>query len=529
MTRSATCLLVVLLALSTPGWTGPGRVLSKTPIPVDQPFGLTPFGGGLLVSDRATGTALPFDPATRAFGTALTLPCRHPWGIAADGDALWVYDPEAGKMLHFLPETGRVDRILADVEAEVRGLAWDGSALWAAEGKRFMKMDPADGTEIQSFEGPGLDTSGVAWDGRYLWLADRRGDRLAVAAPDGTLFAVLPSPGPYPAGLARMGDSLWVVDFEQRALYELDISLSPRPYTLGAPHRRAVTFTQTLENLGPSGEVEARLYACLGEDGPHQKLLRPITIVQAGTERVTDAWGQPFARLTGTLPAGGELTLSYRAEVETRDLQWFILPEWVGPLGAIPAEVRSRYLVDGDKLKIGDPVVRDLVRKVVGSETNPFWIAFKIHRYLHMNMPYVRTGGWNAAPTVLERGNGSCSEFTFAFLALARAAGLPARYEAGVVVRHDDGSIDDVYHRWAEVYLPPFGWVPADPSRGKPATAMEVASSFGSLSHRFFITTHSGGGSPILGWTYNYRSLYEFTGRARVEERTEAKWEPLAE
>ena len=56
---------------------------------------------------------------------------------------------------------------------------------------------------------------------------------------------------------------------------------------------------------------------------------------------------------------------------------------------------------------------------------------------------------------------------------------------------------------------------------------MDVASDFGSLSNRFFITTHSGGDSPILGWTYNYRSFYEFTGRARVEEQSEAKWEPL--
>jgi hypothetical protein len=56
---------------------------------------------------------------------------------------------------------------------------------------------------------------------------------------------------------------------------------------------------------------------------------------------------------------------------------------------------------------------------------------------------------------------------------------------------------------------------------------MDVASSFGSLSHRFFITTHSGGDSPYLGWTYNYNSFYEFSGRAIVESRSEAKWDPL--
>ncbi len=522
-------LVSAMVALASALAAEPGRILSKTPVPLEQPFGLTIYQGNLLIADRATGTALPLDPLTRRFGPALRLPCAKPWGIAADGDALWVYDPQTRKMLHFLPNADRVDRVLPDVEAEVQGLAFDGTTLWATEGKRFLRMDPSDGTEIKSYEGPGADTTGIAWDGTYLWLAERRGDRLVVATPDGTLFGVLPSPGPYPAGLARIGDRLWVLDFQERQIYELDIARSDRSFTLGEPHRRAVTFSQAIANGGPPDRVDARLYACLASDGPHQRLIRPIEPLTRGTRQVEDPWGQPFLLLEGRVPAGGELALSYRAEVETRDLQWFILPEWVGGLSEIPEEIRKEYLADGTKLKIGDPIVRDLARKIVGAEGNPFWIAFKIHQYLHMNLPYVRTGGWNAAPTVLERGNGSCSEFTFAFLALARAAGLPARYEAGLVVRQDDGSIDDVYHRWAQVYLPPFGWVPADPSRGKPASAMEVASSFGSLSNRFFITTHSGGDSPILGWTYNYRSLYEFTGRARVEERSEAKWNPLQE
>jgi hypothetical protein len=66
-----------------------------------------------------------------------------------------------------------------------------------------------------------------------------------------------------------------------------------------------------------------------------------------------------------------------------------------------------------------------------------------------------------------------------------------------------------------------------DPSRGKPAKSLEIAKHFGSLSHRFFITTHSGGDSEILGWTYNYNSFYEFSGQAVVDVKTEAKWYPL--
>lgn len=507
-----------------------GTVLAYYDVPCAQPFGLTMLPGRLLIADRATALLYAFSLEARTFSEAGRLPCSQPLGITSDDKGLWMYDAITKHIYHYLIDKKRVDYVLTDVEAEVEGLAWDGSILWATAGKQFLKVDPFDGTTISSFDGPGPDTTGIAFDGSYLWLAERQKDRLAVALPDGTLFGTLPSPGPYPTGIARTEDSLWVLDFQERRLYELDIAPQAHPYYTGAPHRRTVHFTDALVNRGPSADAAGRIYACVGEADAHQKILSPAVYSPAGAVSfVNDLWRQQFALCEGPIPAGKRLRLEYTVGVETRDLNWFLLPEWVKPLEAIPQDIRSAYLADGAKLGISDPFIRDLAKKIVGNETNPFWMAFRLHQYLHTALEYQRTGGWNKASTILKRGNGSCSEFTFAYMALARAAGLPARYEAGIVVRGDDGSIDDVYHRWTQVYLPPFGWVPADPSKGKPATAMDVASSFGSLSHRFFITTHSGGDSPILGWTYNYRSFYEFSGVADVVEQNEAKWDPVTE
>ena len=506
-----------------------GAILERVDLPCAQPFGLARGPDGLLISDRATGKLFSYALATRALKDAGSLPCAQPLGIAADAAGIWMYDAITKRIYHARSGTLRVDRVLADVEGDVEGLAWDGQALWATAGKDFMKLDPTDGTRISTFEGPGPDTSGVFFDGTYLWLSERQKDHIAVSTPHGEIFGVLPSPGPYPTGIVRIGDALWVLDFQDRRLYKVDIASSARPYYTGPWHRRSVQFMDELANRGPSADVAGRLYACVAEDDPHQKILKPAVYSPSGVTRTTDSWGQAFVMASGAIPVAGRLRLTYAANVETRDLNWFILPEWVKPLEAIPQDIRGAYLADGTKLMLEDPLIRSLARKIVGDETNPFWIAFRIHRYLHTTMEYQRAGGWNAAPTVLERGNGSCSEFTFAFLALARAAGLPARYEAGIVVRGDDGSIDDVFHRWVQVYLPPYGWIPVDPSRGKPAASMDVAASFGSLSHRFFITTHSGGDSSILGWTYNSRALYEFSGTADVVERSEAKWDPLPE
>jgi len=504
-----------------------GSVKYSIPLTMDQPFGMALDNDMLLISDRATGQLYRFSLQEKKIVDSQPLPCRYPWGIAKDAGGLWISDRENNRILHYDMKKKRVDFVLTEVETDASGLAWDGESLWAASGSNFLELDPTDGTERQTFAGPGRDTTGIFFDGKYFWLSERVGNQIVCATTAGEIFGVLPAPGPYAAGICRQGDTLWVLDFEERKLYALDIAPTKKPFYLGEPYQRQVHFTHALTNNGPSDDVTARIYVCVGQDGLHQKLLTPCVFSPGNITFISDRWDQKFGVLQGQVPVLKSLEIGYKVTIETRDLNYFILPEWVEPLDNIPAEVRKKYLVDGHKLKLNDPYIKKLVKEIVGDETNPFRMAFKIHKYLHLNMEYKMTGGWNAAPTILKRGSGSCSEFTFSFIALARAAGLPARYEAGLVVRGDDGSIDRVYHRWAQVYLPPFGWVPVDPSRGKPAATMDIARSFGSLSNRFFITTYSGGDSPYLGWTYNYNSFYEFSGQAVVNARTEAKWYPV--
>jgi len=524
MKRTILALTVVLGSLAI--HAAVGEVRRSFSVPFTQPFGLTLQGNDIIVSDRESGSYRRFSPATGTFSETSPLPCERAWGIAADKTGLWVSDRDTKRLIHFDPANGISDFTLSELESDPSGLAWSPDGLWTAAGNKIMLLDPTDGTEKISFTGSSNDMSGVFFDGSYLWLSDRITDRIVVSLPDGTIFGAFPSPGPYPAGLVRVGNVLWVLDFEKRMLYEVDIAPSSEPFYLGQPHRRTVSYFYTLFNRGPSSAARGRIYVAIGEDDAHQRILKGPAFIPQQVSFVRDGWGQRFAAVEGDIPVTKSLALGYLAEIETRDLNYFILPEWVKGIETIPADIRTAYTRDGSKLQINDPTVRDLVKQIVGTEKNPFWIAFKIHKYLHEHIAYERTGGWNAAPVVLKRGTGSCSEFSFAFIALARAAGLPARYEAGVVVRQDDGSVDEVYHRWPQVYLPPFGWIPVDPSKGKPATPYEVATSFGSLSHRFFVTTHGGGDSSYLGWTYNGNAFYEFSGRALIEERAEAKWYP---
>lgn len=66
------------------------------------------------------------------------------------------------------------------------------------------------------------------------------------------------------------------------------------------------------------------------------------------------------------------------------------------------------------------------------------------------------------ALAVLRQGEGVCQDFAHLTAALARAAGVPARYVSGYV-RPAEGP-GQASHAWAELYLPEHGWIGIDPS-----------------------------------------------------------------
>ncbi len=163
----------------------------------------------------------------------------------------------------------------------------------------------------------------------------------------------------------------------------------------------------------------------------------------------------------------------------------------------------------------------------MGDEKNLYWKARKLYQYLIENMEYKLAGGWNTAPTVLKRKNGSCSEYSFCFIALCRAAGVPARYVGSLVVRGDDASYDDVFHRWNEIYLPGYGWVPVDANAGDKELPADQAAAFGGISNRFLITTEGGGDSEYLEWSYNHQNKWVSRGKCTIKAEVIAEWSPI--
>jgi sugar lactone lactonase YvrE len=523
-------LLLALIILSTPADVG--QVDRSFDAPRGCPTGLAWDGDLLWVADRRTDELYGLNPETGRLHGRLEAPGYWPTGLAAEGRLLWVADQDQKLAFRIDPRNGLATRTIELDLERPEGLAWDGTHLWCVDGKmdRLVKLDPEDGTSILSLPAPSLNPTGLAYDGNYLWVADRIDDQVYRVDPlTGEAVMRLPSPGRYPYGLAWVLGGLWCADYESDLLDRIALD-GERKHLVTKERKASVEFVLDLINSGPGTVRTADFYVAVPENGVNQQLLGDVVFDPEPLEFVEDPWGQGVAHFRfEDIEAQGRVRVVMRCSMELREVLYLLAPERAGTVGEIPEELKERYLVDGSKYDIEHPYMKETVRGVVGHEKNVLLAAQKIYHHVMQRMRYELVGGWNAAPTVLKRGTGSCSEYTYGFIGLCRAAGIPARYAGSLVIRGDDASYDNVFHRWAEVYLPGYGWVPFDASRGDKDTPAGRLKGMGWLANTLFITTRGGGGSPYLGWTYNGRVTWTSKGKCRVQSEQIAEWEPLEE
>jgi transglutaminase-like putative cysteine protease/sugar lactone lactonase YvrE len=510
----------------------PGDVVWEWATPGQAPTGLAWDGEHLWLADRIDDTLTAIDPETGEAVRSLPAPGFVPLGLAWDGEAIWCLDAEQGLLHRLDPDSGLTVKTIPAPARSPSGLTWDGEYLWLSDDRAdtISQISTEDGTTVATLDAPAGAPQGLAFDGRYLWCADRVADRIHMVDPEeGWVVVSLEAPGAYARGLTWVNGTLWNADYQDDRLYAIDPDRDGEPIRSGEVKRERLRLTHEFRNYGP-GEITALdVYFALPSDLPNQRLLSAPTFSVPYADTVEDRWGQQFAHYhVDAAPLAERIRHTMTVDVALTEARWFLYPERVGSLDEVPAEIAERYLVDEDKYRIDDPVIQNAVAEAVGDETNPYRVLRKIHRWVGEQLEYELVGGWNVAPAVLERGTGSCSEYTFVFIAMCRAAGLPARYVGAVLLRGDDASTDEVYHRWPEVYLPGYGWLPADAQAGDNKSPAAAADTIGYLPARALITTIGGGRSEILGWSYNTAEQWIARGPVTTHVEAVGEWSPLA-
>jgi transglutaminase-like putative cysteine protease len=169
--------------------------------------------------------------------------------------------------------------------------------------------------------------------------------------------------------------------------------------------------------------------------------------------------------------ASRKLSFSFaveRQEVRRRDLPatesaWnsadfalYLQPTRLGPTG-------------GEVKKLADQITRGQTSVLGKARAIYDWVCENMYRD-----PATRGCGAGDVCILLVRPGGKCADISSVYIALARAAGVPAREIFGIRLgRKVEENISTWQHCWVEFYLPGTGWVPVDPADVRKAMLTE--------------------------------------------------------
>lgn len=149
-----------------------------------------------------------------------------------------------------------------------------------------------------------------------------------------------------------------------------------------------------------------------------------------------------------------------------------------GNVPALSAE-QVRYYTASSKLQPTDGIVKTTADKITAGATTDVEKARRIYEWIVVNTyrkPTTRGCGLGDVSFMLETGDlgGKCADINGLNVALARAAGLPARDLYGIRVAPskfgykslgaNSATITKAQHCRSEIYLTGYGWVPSDPA-----------------------------------------------------------------
>jgi hypothetical protein len=163
-------------------------------------------------------------------------------------------------------------------------------------------------------------------------------------------------------------------------------------------------------------------------------------------------------------------------------------------LGAGPADPDvAHYLKAEPFLESDDPAIVAESARALQRIAGPRARAERLVRHVNALLEKKPTVSLPSAREVLRTKVGDCNEHTALYVALARAAGIPARIAAGLVFVR--GAF--YYHAWPEVYLEEGAgrgyWLPVDPTLNEfPANATHIRLARGGLDKQAVIL-------PLLG------------------------------
>lgn len=219
---------------------------------------------------------------------------------------------------------------------------------------------------------------------------------------------------------------------------------------INQPVTKTLKFSYTLTNTSADFIAEAEFLSFLPLVLPGSQVITSLDASQDYEILDHDSNQHSIKFVIHNLPPYGSKVINLAIEVE------------VSALPQVQAIKKALYLKEEKYIEITSTPVQSIVQSLPRAE-EPTKI---IYEWLANN---INDAGYVAenkgAKFALEKRLGDCTEHMYAFIALARAKGIPARGVAGFVVDNSAAVLASAsYHNWAEFHDGK-KWILVDPQR----------------------------------------------------------------
>ncbi|MEM2878545.1 MAG: transglutaminase-like domain-containing protein [Candidatus Hadarchaeales archaeon] len=196
----------------------------------------------------------------------------------------------------------------------------------------------------------------------------------------------------------------------------------------------------------------------------------------------------------GRLEPGESRTISVAQVVKVTGVDFNINPGNVRD--DFPAELTEYTNPVPGLFESDDSRIAGLAGELTSGVTNPYLKFNRIFEFIIENLRYETQDADHGALWAFLTRYGDCTEFSNLMIALARASGIPAKavvgYACSSVYEGRDSGTSWIGHEYAIVYMPGYGWIPADAVWPMP---------YGSLgsTDQYRIVGSATGGDGIVG------------------------------
>jgi transglutaminase-like putative cysteine protease len=244
-------------------------------------------------------------------------------------------------------------------------------------------------------------------------------------------------------------------------------AIAAAPSEFSAPSRNFLfTYRVTLKDI-PAGAQRVRVWIPGAASDPHQTVVLKKIDGPVRLRKTRDAQSGNRV-LYGEIhrPAAGPevFTIEYevtRKEYSRGDYET-LLKAGAGST-ATPKDL-PRFLA-ADHLVPIDGRIKELADQNTQGKEGTLEKAHALYDYVFQTVRYDKSGtGWGRGDSlwVCDARHGNCTDFHSLFISLARAEGIPARFEIGFPVPAGNEGVIPGYHCWAEFFVNGLGWVPVD-------------------------------------------------------------------